>query len=225
MKETHWASHHSREIPELANETLWQILPKIENCQNLLHHVRIWEPTRRELLDSLNQCRKDLNMLSKWTTYARIVGCVAESACTIAGLSDTQSNYTNLALKMATCFGCVGFFTTLTGLKLSMDSFYSLMKIVQRDQNLFAPIKKWYEQDEKLEKAMKNEFPFDFTKTLVKAINAIIARNEDFNSENLLSRILLSLFEFHKEKIRDHKFIQRLINSLSCPPFKAFCEW
>lgn len=225
MKETHWASHHSRETAENANQTLWKILPNIENCKNLLHHVRIWEPTRRELLDSLAQCRKDLNMISKWTTYARIVGCAVESACTIAGLSDSESNYANLALKMATCFGGVGICTTVVGLKLSLDSFYNLLKIVQRDQNLFAPIKKWYEQSEELERAMKNEFPFDFTKTLVRAINAIIARNENFDSVNLLSRILFSLFEIHKEKIKDPKFIQSLINSLSCPPFKAFCEW
>lgn len=225
LKETSWPTEHSGEITQCRDQTIWYMLPNIENYKNLLHHVRIWEPTRQELLDTLVQCRKDLNTISKWSTYGRIIGCAVESACTIGGLYGSQSQYANHALFAATCFGGMGFTMTLGGLKMSMDSFYNLMKAVQRDQKLFAPIQSWYQQSEELEKAMKNEFPFDFTKTLVKAINGIITRDEHFDSVNLLSRILLNIFENHKEKIKDPKFIQSLINSISCPPFKDFCEW
>lgn len=212
---------NSEEIIEIADQKLREKLRNTENYMKLLHHVDIWEPTRLKLLDILAKCSKDLNRISKLCSYGRILGCAVESYCTIKGLCDSKSN----ALQTATFCGALGICITLAGAKISYDSFNQLTKLMLIDQQLFAPINSWFQQNEELENAMNNVFSFDFTKLLMKEITDIVEKRESLNPVNLLSRLLKGLSEKYKGNMKYSQYIEYIISFVSYQPFKDYCEW
>lgn len=169
---TKWSQEKIIEEVDLAYAKLWKILKETENYNVLLHHMEMWEPARKELLSMLSKCGKELNINSKWCTIGRIMGCSAESLSTILGFQFTESKSEN-CLQLATVFGGLSLFMTLAEMKISKDIFYKLMKLLDRDQKLFVPIQKWYQQSEEVEKAMMNVFPFDYTSKIVKEFTDI----------------------------------------------------
>ena len=209
--------------------------------ENVLHCIDIWKPTRLKLLDTLAKSSKTLNGISKVCSCIRIFGCGAESICTILGLLDPKRS--NPLLNSATYLGGLGLITTLVGLKLSMDAFYEMMNLLQRDQKLFEPISKWFHQDEKLKKAMEKVFPLHLTDVLIQDINTV-STNKRFNFANLLSRLLRNLSGKNKtnelekknenekksddeksEKMKYTDQIEMLVYLASSPIFKKYCEW
>lgn len=229
---------------------LWSVLEETENYNVLLHRIKIWEPSREELLKKLSEYASELNKVSKWCTVGRIIGCSTESLSTIVGLQFTESKAESWLLRMATLFGGLGIFITLTEMRISKDAFNNLMEFIKRDQKLFAPIQKWYQQSEKVEKAMSNVFPFDFTSKIVKEFSDVVAGKKEFDRVDLLTSLFSGLLEKNKCKEKDkedaekeenaenveedskncekngknHIIIQQLVDFMSHPACKELCE-
>lgn len=229
---------------------LWSILEETENYNVLLHHIKIWEPSREELLKKLSEYASELNKVSKWCTVGRLIGCSTESLSTIVGLQFTESKAESWLVRMATLFGGLGIFITLTEMRISKDAFNNLMELIKRDQKLFAPIQKWYQQSEKVEKAMSNVFPFDFTSKIVKEFEDVVAGKKEFDRVSLLTSLFAGLLEKKKKKEilkkdeeneenaenleensenceenqRNHIIIQQLVDFMSHPACKELCE-
>ena len=186
-------------------------------------------------MEALSQCGNELNTISKWCTIGRIIGCSTESVSTIMDFQFTESKAENW-LRMATLFGGLGIFITLAEMKISKDTFYQLVKLLERDQKLFVPIQKWYQQSEEVEKAMMNVFPFDYTSKIVKEFSDIASLDKTFDEVNLLASLFTGVFEKKKKKEKDaetltettsnyKELIQKLVCFISHPASKVICEW
>lgn len=252
LLQTPWEAKLTEEA-DFPYQKLWSILEETENYNVLLHHIKIWEPSRKELLKKLSEYASELNKVSKWCTVGRIVGCSTESLSTIVGLQFTESKAESWLVRMATLFGGLSIFITLAEMRISKDAFNNLMEFIKRDQKLFAPIKKWYQQSEKVEKAMSNVFPFDFTSKIVKEFSDVVAGKKEFDRVNLLTSLFAGLLEKNKKKEKhkedeeneeseenvenpeensknceenqkNHIIMQQLVDFMSHPACKELCE-
>ncbi len=91
-----------------------------------------------------------------------------------------------------------------------------------RDQQLIEPIKRWYQQCEELEEAMRAIFPFDVHDD---QIQKFCSSGEDVFSPAKLLSSFLSIAEQDIERLRDEGLIRNLINFTSNPASQDWYEW
>lgn len=206
-------------------ENLWNIINNINDFDRLLHLIRQWEPARRHLLESLAKQENEISWSSKLCTIGRLLGSTVDVLGTVVGLSMRDSNpgYANLAFRGATAFGLFGFLSTMSEMSTMKNSLDNLIRQLRRDQELMAPIQRWYQQTSELEEAMQEIFPFDVTNSLVVEFTNI--GHAEMSPFLLLATLLRSIGEHDISRLRDGRLMRNLINFSIYPASLDWLEW
>lgn len=225
LVQTNWPNEPTEQNSERNLQKVWQILRRMDNYDILMYHIQMWEPTRLRLLDLMTKSGNYLNKTSKMCTIGRLMGCTMDSLSTLGGLYFSDSKYSSLALGAATSFGALALISTFSDMKISKDTYQDLKELIERDQYLFTPIQKCYQESEELEKAMKAVFPFDFTNSLVKKFIDIAEGKGDFDRVQVFSNLLEAVLRQDETQLQNKGLIWNLINLTNCKSFQELCEW
>lgn len=206
-------------------ENLWKIISHANNLDRLLYLIRRLEPTRRSLLESLAYQENEMRRVSKLCTIGRLVGSSLDISGTVGGLwmKDSHPGYANLAFRIATSFGLLGFVSTVSEMTTLKNSLDDTIKLIRRDQELLAPIQRWYQQTNELEEAMQVIFPFDVTNNLVTEFGDI--GHSEVTPYRLFATLLRPIAENDFRRLRDETLIRNLINFTLYPASQDWLEW
>jgi hypothetical protein len=117
----------------------------------------------------------------------------------------------------------MGLAFTMSEMNILSDSLEELMSQIRRDQELFAPIQRWYIQTNQLEEAMQDVFPFDVTNQMVADFTGM--SNSELTPVTLLAALLRSVAEQDVGRVRDERLIRNLINFTLYPASQDWIEW
>lgn len=206
-------------------EDLWNIIERANNLDSLLYHIRRLEPVRQRLLESLARNEEEIQETYNYTNFGRLLGSAVDIVGTIGGLlmRDSYPRYANWAFRAATTFGLLGIASTFSEMNNSKTTLDNLMRQIAFDQEIIAPIQRWYQQTEELELAMQTVFPFDVTSHMVSEFAD--SRNTEISPERLLATLMRSIAEQDIGRLRDEGLIRNLINFSLYPASQDWCEW
>lgn len=206
-------------------EHLWRIVERLNNLDSILYFIQRLKPVRLELLEYLARNEREIQRMSTFCTLGRLVGSTVDIVSTFSGLflRDTNTRYANLAFRLATSFGFLGLASTLSEMNILKNTLDDLMRLIRRDQELFAPIERWYHQSNELEEAMQDVFPFDVTNHIMAEFGD--SRSTENAQVRLLSALIRSIAEQDLERIRDGGLVQNLINFSLYPASEDWVEW
>lgn len=206
-------------------ESLWNIIERANNLDSLLYLIRRQEPVRQRLLESLARNEKEIQSTYNLTNFGRLVGSAVDIAGTIGGLllRDSHPDCANWAFRAATTIGLVGLASTFMEMNISKTTLDNLMSQIAFDQEMIAPIQRWYQQTEELELAMQTVFPFDVTSHMVAEFAD--ARNTEITPVRLLATLIRSIAEQDIGRLKDVGLMRNLINFSLYPASQDWCEW
>lgn len=206
-------------------EDLWNIIERANNLDSLLYHIRRLEPVRQRLLESIERNEEEIQETYNYTNLGRLLGSAVDIAGTIGGLLMTDSfpRYASWAFRSATAFGLLGIVSTFSEMNILKTTLDNLMKQIAFDQEIIAPIQRWYQQTEELESAMQTVFPFDVTSHMVSEFAD--SWNTEITPDRLLAALIRSIADQDIGRLRDEGLIRNLINFSLYPASQDWCEW
>lgn len=207
---------------EAAFERLLEVVNRLSlRSDYLLQTIEAWLPKRQNLVSTIKEDAKTMNIMTKACNTGRLVTAAIDSAGMIIGGSNGR--HAIAALHAASICRMIGFAASAAELFNWKSTLERLMKLIQTDQAAFAPIQAFFYQNNELELALKAIFPFEISRRIVKEFEKVV--HDDLSQSQLLQVILGPLLMEDANRLRDIVLIRNLVALTRCPAATNWCRW
>lgn len=180
---------------------------------------------RKELLTKLKNFSGKMDIITKICNAGKLASSAIDSVGIIGNsvIKRTNSLYVNVLFEIANAAGLIGFGAAAVELMAWRAILDELVIEIQKDQDLFAPIQEWFQQNYELEQAVQAIFPINSTADIVKKFEESVETN--ISNADLLQTVLGAVLRDNPTYIRNATLIENVRDFIACPEARHCVRW